>query len=126
MNVDESEGRRGEDDLVGAVLEFERTARDEGRLAEEVRVRLVAEIGALLCDADRLRGHIQSLRRRLGGVFPPYRLLSRRQIGALLAGGPDTLEDATLARLYRDPVALHDVRDKLLAHRADRASDARR
>jgi hypothetical protein len=120
VNAKVSGDCQGVCDLTDVVLDFERAAPSNGALPAGVRARLEAEMRGMLVDPEPLHAHIRALQARFGREFPPYRLLTRSQLNAALARGLAALDDATLARLYRDPVALYDLHAAVLERLAPR------
>lgn len=82
-------------------------------LPDESRGPLLHALEQLLVNGEILRAHIQRLQKVLGRRFRHVEPLPEDQEEAVLARGPDALDDATLARLLLNPIALHRLNDAI-------------
>jgi hypothetical protein len=74
---------------------------------------LEAELTRVLTDPDRLHEHIRYLARRLVRHLHPLDILDESLTEVVLDGGLAVLDDATLARLTLDPIALAGLADEI-------------
>ena len=99
-------------DITDLVISDQET---EGRPAmpEGARPRAVEALGRLVVDRVALSGHFEELSRRLHRQFRHTKPLPDEQVGAVLERGLEALDDAALAALALNPIALCDLADQI-------------
>jgi len=113
MNAGLSEAPPEAVGLFDAACEFQRSAALGAALLPALRARIEAALAPTLVDIERLHEHIGRIRDLHGDAMPDYRLLTPKQVALAQAGGLAALDDAALAHLYLDPIALYNLRNWL-------------
>jgi hypothetical protein len=98
---------------VDALVISDRETEGRPALPEGARPRAVEALGRLVVDRVALSDHFKELARRLHRQFRHTKPMPEEQVRAVLERGLVALDDAALAALALNPIALCDLADQI-------------